>query len=1182
MRFSMLARIALSAVLAVGLFAVALHSRPGGDGPRNREIPWRGPLLSAISEDERLPSSEHPPRETPGFEEESDNPRARQWLFYTERAFPYKRIPRGARLRAWEEALELRRESLRRAAPEGSWVSVGPKGSAPVPGAWFNPTWGIISGRVRALATHPTDSNIVYAGAAQGGVWKTTDGGSSFFPVTDFEASLSIGAIAVDPSNGNTVYVGTGEMALAGDTYYGAGLLKSTNGGDSWVRQGPAELTYTGISKIIVHPTQPSTVLVATGAACCADGATLPEYGVYVSDNGGSSWTKTLSGGEVWDLVQDPSRPSVLFAAVRVPSNSTAGVWKSTNLGQSWEPLSGGGFPAVDSNNMLRLALDASQPDTLFLSVANFERQVGVWKSLDGGGTWSQLQGVPDTLSGQGWYDHYIAVHPRNSNLVFYGGVGWSRSLDGGASWQDTFPIYGAHDSDGNGMDDAWEAAAHVDHHAIAFDPNHDDTYYIGCDGGVWKTTNNGASWQNLNANGLVTVQFYHIDQHPTDTGYFVGGAQDNAPHQRAGNDTWNSMHTGDGSFSAINQSDPSYQYVSIQNMQIQRSTDGGTTWTKALEGLQGANFIAPFVLDPKDPSRVVGASSRFAVGDTHGTNWNWFGPDWGLQQGESATAVAVSGSTPQAFYAGTNRGTMVATVDDGGSFQYVQNGTPYRTVKDLAVDPTDGRHAFVTFSGFGTGHVFETPDGGQSWSDISGNLPDVPVNTIALDTSTTPDTLYVGTDVGVYVSTNLGGLWTDMSNGLPNVAVFEVSFNATSRQLAAATHGRGVWVWKTGVVGTALANGVARRDLIDAQSESPAMKYYYADVAAGAAELKVDLAAGALPLDLFVRFGNPPTASTNDCTGTGGAPEAAESARAAAPEEGRPTGPGKRTPPHAANVSRVPPARALPPAAGPGRVGEKGTGTSGGRRADCDIEIEPNDSFGAPQYLFPFTDPWCISGVLATTGNDGTNYLGDLDFYYYFESFGGSPTITLDWTDVSGDYDVYVYTSLGGLLASGATTAKPEVFTLATTLGESYYVVIGGWEGGAGAYQLDVAYGGEPTATPTPTLTPTGTPTATRTPTTPPGSTPTPTFTATATPPPGSTPTATPTPGGDGKSCTVQNPAAGRWWIGVQNAQGTASGFSVKATWGGATVPVGGAVGLGALLLGGAALFRRVRKRRR
>src|SRR3984893_9833518 len=367
------------------------------------------------------------------------SPARRQQWFYGQRAYPLGYIPAGARINAIHEmerinriARQQRRGPLTAAAvPNASaaaamdsatWTLIGPQPT----GSGIS----ITSGRVNAIAIDPRDNNIVYIGAAEGGVWKTVDGGATWKPLTDQEASLANGAIVLDPNNPNTIYVGTGEENFAGDSYYGAGILKSTNGGTTWTHLcgrfcGPVgqDGFYGGgarIGALAVSPANNQVILAAV--------ALLLKDGIYRSADGGKTWTQVVSGNPGTAVLFDPVNGNTAYAAL---GNSfpggTESVFKSTDGGQTWSANNGSGANVLPIANAGRivLAMDPSHTATLYAGLANVGTGslLGLFKSADGGGNWTELTSTPDYCTPQCWYDHTIAVDPANSNVIYAGGA---------------------------------------------------------------------------------------------------------------------------------------------------------------------------------------------------------------------------------------------------------------------------------------------------------------------------------------------------------------------------------------------------------------------------------------------------------------------------------------------------------------------------------------------------------------------------------------------------------------------------------------------------------------------------------------------------------------------------------------------------------------------------------------
>ncbi|MBI4409928.1 MAG: Ig-like domain-containing protein [Gemmatimonadetes bacterium] len=705
-------------------------------------------------------------------------PRLRWQYFHEQRAFPFEKIPPGALGRA--------REQLRARWPgpapgaggaaqaqQAAWTPLGP-GAIPI-------SLGS-AGRLTAIAVHPTNSNIVFVGGAQGGVWKTTDGGATWTPLTDGECSLAMGALAIDPLNPSVVYAGTGEQHFSGDSYYGCGLLRSTDGGTTWTRLGASvfDLPSGGakISRIVIDSstaggTATTTLYVAS------------DFGLYKSTDGGATWTQ-VQAGIATDLVMDPTNRLVLYAALGNPfGGSGNGVYKTTDAGLTWTQLSVG-FPASNVGR-INLALARSAPAVLHAAVQDAFDGVGsdggflgLWKTTDGGASWSQAPASGASCAPQCWYDMFVAVHPNDPNTVYFGGVSLFKSTDGGNSFPSIL----------NGI--------HVDQHAWAFDPQNPDIVFAGNDGGIYRSADAGASWTSLN-NNLAITQFYAgISLHPTDTATILGGTQDNGTLQYAGVPTWQHVLGGDGGFTGIDFLDPTVSYAETQWTPPcgfcgpRRRQPPLASFQLVLNGIDTSDrglFIPPLVMSPTKPQRLYFGTFRLYRTDNRGDAWAAISPDL-TQGGGRISAIAEAPSDSLTIYVGTSNGLVQVTSDGGGSWTRITTNLPTRFVTAIALHPVDADVAYVTFSGFGSAHVFKTTDRGASWQSISGDLPDVPVNAFAHVSAE----LYVGTDLGVFRSMDGGASWTPFNDGMPNVAVFDLVYRPSLGTLVAATHGRGMF----------------------------------------------------------------------------------------------------------------------------------------------------------------------------------------------------------------------------------------------------------------------------------------------------------------------------------------------------------------------------------------------------
>lgn len=714
----------------------------------------------------------------------SEKPRLRLEYFEQQRAYPRTRIPPGALQRAQQQLharwpAELAGRSLRSLGANATetWRALGPA-----------PLLNRDAGRISTIAIHPHNPDRIYIGAAQGGVWRTTNGGATWTALTDTECSLAMGSLALDPVDPQIIYAGTGELHFSGDSYYGCGVLRSTDGGDSWVQLGASLFdTDAGgarISKILVDP-------VSAGSTTNTTVYVASNFGVFRSVDSGVTWSSVLPGIAT-DLVMDPVDARTLYVAIgSVAASAGNGVFKSTDGGVSWARLEGG-FPTSDVGR-ISLAVAPSAPATLYAAVQNGletprtgtdGRLLGIWKSTDAGVTWTRLQAANAACGTQCWYDLVIAVHPQDAERVFFGGVFLYRSTNGGQSFANIV------------------AGTHVDQHAIAFHPGSPGTMYVGNDGGIYRSTNGGTGWVSVNGNMQITQFYAGVSLHPTSPEFVLGGTQDNGTLEFGGPLEWPQVLGGDGGFTAIDFLNPDIAYAETQwasnsNFSGPRRRDGpGMFSVLKVAGINLADralFIPPMVMDRSDPTVLYFGTFRLYRTSDRGESWTPISDELSRTAAGSISAISPAAADPRTIYAGTSDGHLFMTTDAGVSWTLRNNGLPDRYITDIAIDAGDAMRAIVSVSGFGTGHVFATNNGGASWQNISGNLPDMPVNAVLTD-ATLDNIIYIGTDLGIFRSHDGGTTWTPFNEGLPNVAVFDLAYNASSGLLVAATHGRGMF----------------------------------------------------------------------------------------------------------------------------------------------------------------------------------------------------------------------------------------------------------------------------------------------------------------------------------------------------------------------------------------------------
>ncbi|MFN2544899.1 MAG: WD40/YVTN/BNR-like repeat-containing protein [Actinomycetota bacterium] len=702
--------------------------------------------------------------------------------FAEQRSYPSGVIPGGALT-----AARLAADRLPAVAMALAWSPLGPRST----------TFGgdddfsgepPVAGRVTSIAPSPTDPGTAYIGAAGGGVWKTTDGGVSWTPLFDDQPVLAVGAVAVIPGadpGSDVVLAGTGEANGSRDSSYGLGLFRSADGGSSW--SGVAGSLFEGcrFARLSVDPSDPMVILAAVrgGPTLAPSECGADREGIYRSADQGLTWARVLPG-PASDVAPDTARPGSWYAAV-----AGSGVAASGDGGVHWNAVPG--LPG--DLGRVQLAVAGKR---LFVLASRGFGPPAVWVATTGAPGWDPIELPPDFCRRGGSapqcdYDMALAVDPSHPSRVFAGGI----DLYG-------IPDIDAADPSARALGVA-DGGIHVDVHSLVFGPGPTGGHvlWVGTDGGVYRTVG-GRSFRNLNGD-LAITQFY-----PGTSGGLVGpllgGTQDNGTQVHVDDRVWTRVFGGDGGYSAVNPDHPRTIYATLPGAFVFKSRDGGATWRNVFanegEHREPAEFIAPFVMHPSIPSRLYVGTDRVYQSDDAGLTWRPISPAFGSQPGQDCcvSAIAPAPSDPLVVYAGMAAGGGLEVSVDGGTTwrDTGPNGLPDRFVTDMAVDPARPEHAVASVSGFGTGHLFETIDGGAHWLDVSGDLPDVPVNTVAFDPRPSPPTLFAGTDVGVFTAPDSGpGTgWSRYGTGLPNAVVTDLNLDLATSQLIAATHGRSMF----------------------------------------------------------------------------------------------------------------------------------------------------------------------------------------------------------------------------------------------------------------------------------------------------------------------------------------------------------------------------------------------------
>jgi photosystem II stability/assembly factor-like uncharacterized protein len=733
------------------------------------------------------------------------------------------------------------------AGPPVAWTALGP---APQKSLY----WGNVSGRVTSLAVdNRGPGHVLYVGTAFGGLWKTDDytaRAPSFAPVGDtLWPSLAVGSIALDTRQaGKTVmFVGTGEGNQSSDSYYGVGMLKSTDLGATWSLStgagGFSDLraaTYNekgpfvgaAISKILIDPSDSQRLIIAVSSSSLGKGSAA-KPAIYQSLDGGNTWSPMSLTGvpsatyNPSDLVYD-SANHTYYAAVQA-----LGIYKLVSGAAGWTPVSSPfAAAAVNATNFDRASLAVrsaggqtalyalisagwitdKNPGNDGLSMPS-QGDTGFAVSTDGGATWRPIS-PPPTLFGdadddkQGFYDQWIAT-PAGQSLILGGVDIWQSPDSSGAKWTNVTQAYNYKD----GLNHP-ERHVHPDQHAIvALDASH---WIVGNDGGVWSTSDGGKTWSDLNT-GINSIQLMSATPMAGAPGGYLGGSQDNGTAVGGAGLTWSTTLSGDGGFTAANPSRPSQYFTERYNVGICRSDDSGRTWNIVVSSASGTKipddsaFYVPFQF-LRNAAEIVLGTSRVWLGSASpgspGHGWRAIsGPLPG--DGYFIQSVASAPSSPQVVYVATGDSQVFASSDIHAA--HPETTWASKTTADLpadrvfsalAIDPKDANIVYLAVQGFNTGHLYRTDDGGTSWKDITISIPDdplpvplnTPVNAILVDPAF-PQWIYIATDVGVFASSNRGNdkSWQMLGAGLPHTAVLDLKM--ASRKILAATHGRGAWL---------------------------------------------------------------------------------------------------------------------------------------------------------------------------------------------------------------------------------------------------------------------------------------------------------------------------------------------------------------------------------------------------
>ncbi|MFL2492104.1 MAG: WD40/YVTN/BNR-like repeat-containing protein [Luminiphilus sp.] len=695
---------------------------------------------------------------------------------------------------------------------------------------WRNLGPAFMSGRISDIDWDPEDSSVWYVAAGSGGVWKTENAGVSWTPIFDNEVSYSIGNVTVDPSNPNTIWVGTGEDVGGRHVGFGDGIYRSDNGGTTWTNMGLNDSQH--ISTILVHPNDSKTLFAAVQGPLWTPGG---ERGLYKTTDGGQSWKNVLSAGEwtgVTDVVMDPTNPAVLYAATWQHHRTVAaymgggpesGVHKSVDGGDTWQRLSTG----LPSGNMGKIGLAISQQDSdvVYAAIELNRREGGVWRSDDGGASWSKGADAVGGGTGPHYYQE-IFTSPHHFDWLYLVGPTVQKSTDGGKTF-----TYMEHPNQ------------HGDMHAIVFDPADPDYIMMGTDGGVYESFDLGATWRYME--NLPLTQYYKLALDDAEPFYNIyGGTQDNNTQggpSRTDNVSgirtadWFVILGGDGHQPATEPGNPDIVYAQSQQgnlTRVDRKT-GETVYIQPQsapgEDPERHNWDAPILVSPHKPTRLYFASQRVWKSEDRGDSWtpisgdltrneerfsmpimgatqSWDSPwdMYAMSNYNSITSLAESPLEAGLLYAGTDDGLIHVSQDDGGSWRSIEVGSlpgvPDRAfINDIRADLHDADTVYVALDNHKYGdfspYLLVSKNRGRSWKKITSGIPDRHLVWRLVQDHVRPELMFAATEFGVFATFDAGKAWHKLSGGMPTISIRDIQIQRRENDLVAASFGRGFFV---------------------------------------------------------------------------------------------------------------------------------------------------------------------------------------------------------------------------------------------------------------------------------------------------------------------------------------------------------------------------------------------------
>ncbi len=682
------------------------------------------------------------------------------------------------------------------------------------------------SGRVVDVAIHSSNQSIRFVAVASGGVWKTTNAGTTWTPVFDNEGSYSIGTVEIDKNNPMIVWVGTGENNAQRSVSKGDGIYKSTDGGNTWKNMGLK--TSEHIGKIAIHPTNSDIIYVASQGSVWKAGG---DRGLYKTIDGGTTWERVLHISEdtgISDVTLDPRNPDILIASsyqrrrhfgILVAGGPEGGAFKSTDGGANWQKLKGG-FPQGDLGR-IGLARSPQQPDVLYALVAGTERTKGIYRSEDNGSSWKKMN---DYMVIDAQYYMEIFPDPHQFDKIYIVEVFTKVSEDGGKT-----------------LTSINHRNIHVDNHEIEFDPNNPNYLLIAGDGGIYESWDQGNNWRFTD--NLPITQFYRVGLDNAFPFYNVyGGTQDNStlggPNRtihRSGikNSDWYITQGGDGFQSRIDPTDPNVVYSMSQYAGIVRydKMSGEKVdiqpQPKAGEPPYKWNWDAPLIISPHDNKTLYLAADKLMKSTDQGSSWQEISNDLSRQMDRNkmevmgkvwsidaifknvwtspyGTIVALAESPVKKglLYAGTDDGLIQVSEDDGSTWRKIEGiaGVPRLAyVSDLFASPHNENTVFAVFNNHKYGdykpYFYRSDDKGKTWKSMSSNLPNDEFGWTIVQDHVSENLLFAGTEYGLYFSLDAGNQWMQLKSGIPTIAIRDLEIQKRENDLVAASFGRGFYI---------------------------------------------------------------------------------------------------------------------------------------------------------------------------------------------------------------------------------------------------------------------------------------------------------------------------------------------------------------------------------------------------